>query len=258
MLFADFDTFYSEKLEPEMGRLRSECRSTDIWHLIGVLAVGALIISLIAYTFGDFKQHNGGLVIILSIAIGLVSLLKYIRKNDSFTEDFKASVIRQIIAHVSPGIEYKPELSINEEEYIASGLFGSYAYFSGDDYMDGIINNVHFHCSEVHTQSDSGGLRDIEDPTIFKGLLFVANINTSYSIQTPEMRGRILALEKHLNKRMNCSFVGGRCYVAVPFQGDLLEPTDYEVDDKIELRKYFTTISFIPAIINGLGLERLV
>jgi hypothetical protein len=122
------------------------------------------------------KGYEGFFFIL--IAPALVSFFKYTKKNDLFKKDFKTFVIKEIINHVSPGIIYKPDQLITEREYKASSLFRRYFdYFDGSDYMEGVINNVSFHCSEICTQYDDG-TRQI---TIFKGLFFVVKINDRFT-----------------------------------------------------------------------------
>jgi hypothetical protein len=173
----DFDSFYTLKLAPHIDQLRAECKTADTWGIIGLISfVVAIIMIYLGLQLKLFKGYDGFLFIVMVPAI--VSLIKYTQKNDVFKRDFKEFIIKEIINNISPGIIYKPDESITEREYKASSLFRRYFdYFDGSDYMEGMINNVSFHCSEICTQHDDG-TRQI---TIFKGLFFVVKISEHFT-----------------------------------------------------------------------------
>jgi Protein of unknown function (DUF3137) len=167
-----FESFYSVKLEPFMEKLKAECKAADTWSVIGILA---FVLAVVILFFGivNALPKNYGVAAFACFVLAVISYFKYIKKNDLYTDDYKESVIKEIINHISPGIIYEPDYCISEKEYKTSGLFRLYFDdFYGEDYMEGVYNNVSFHCSVLETKYE-------DTSTIFKGLFFVAKINSS-------------------------------------------------------------------------------
>ena len=67
----------------------------------------------------------------------------------------------------------------------------------------------------------------------------------------------MVQLRKQLDTAISFSFVAGHCYIALPLSKDLLEPSEYDPGDKIEMQKYFLTLKVIPEIIKQLPLDAL-
>lgn len=92
--------------------------------------------------------------------------------------------------------------------------------------------------------------------------------NKNYSVYTTKpqeaslilshnMLDQILLIKEKLKRDLSFSFVKGRCYIAVPFDENLLEPTKKGVRDKQEIKNYFYTILLVFNIIRKLELDRL-
>ncbi|MEO6453369.1 MAG: DUF3137 domain-containing protein [Ginsengibacter sp.] len=169
----DFESLYALKLAPLMTSLKQEGDSTDKWGIIALLSfVAAIVIGFFAL---EFHYSHVGFLFSILISVAIVATYKYSKKNDKYIDDYKASVIKEIIAHLYPDIIYKPDESISQHEYKTSSLFRAYYdYFDGDDYIEGVVNNVSFHCSQLHTQFENM-------KTIFKGLFFVVKINSAFT-----------------------------------------------------------------------------
>ncbi len=71
------------------------------------------------------------------------------------------------------------------------------------------------------------------------------------------MRKQMLEVFTWLKGQVSFSFVAGNCYIAVPVVYDLLEPSDYDPGDKIEMEKYFVTIQLITNMFRQLDLSAL-
>jgi hypothetical protein len=170
----DFDQFYNDKLLPKMQQLRAEQKSMDKWKFI---ALGTFLASIaLTLEWLEANRHIGILVLV-GFGFTLFCFIKYLHANDTFVDDYKEAIIKEIIDHLSPGIIYKPDKCVPEKEYMASSLFRSYYdNYSGEDYMTGVYNNVSFHCSEVETMSGNN--------TIFDGLFFTAKINSGFTTGT--------------------------------------------------------------------------
>jgi len=308
---SDFDAFYKTRIEPVLPQLRSECRRVDGW---GYAILGSAILGFgvfVGYHADTFTGVQASWLFVLCAAGVVFSVYKYAQQNDRFTSDYKSAIIKAIMDHLSPGLIYKPDDFIAAKEYKSSSLFRHrFDYFDGNDYIEGRIGNIPFHCSELHTQCDYSVNRQM---TIFKGLFMNANINSRFNggtyiwpregnpfanslmdqyvrlmpippvsgirfsdpefeqhfrvsttwpdqateILSAEMRSAMVYLRKKLGLAISFSFVAGHCYIAMPMQKDLLEPSAYDVGDKLEIQKYFLTIWVIRETIRRLPLDVL-
>ena len=93
---------------------------------------------------------------------------------------------------------------------------------------------------------------------IFDKYFFVCSTNPAEArkILDSDMMRRLLEFRKQIKRKVVISFVMGRCYVAIPIEEDLLEPSD-SLDDKEAVKKYFFTVLLILSIINQLPLDKL-
>ena len=93
---------------------------------------------------------------------------------------------------------------------------------------------------------------------IFDKYFFVCSTNPTEArkILDADMMRRLLEFRKQIKRKVVISFVMGRCYVAIPIEEDLLEPSD-SLDDKEAVKKYFFTVLLILSIINQLPLDKL-
>ena len=175
----DFETFYTEKIAPSLPQLRKECKQADTWGIVGVVAALCGFGAFISYFTKFLNGAQASWLFVLFAILVVVSVYKYTQRNDRFTDDFKAAIIKKIIDQVHPGLVYKPGDFITSGEYKTSSLYRyRFDYFDGDDYIEGVIDNVPFHCSELHTQCDFAGNKQL---TIFKGLFFIAKINSRFT-----------------------------------------------------------------------------
>lgn len=176
---AGFENFYAEKIKPSLPKLREECRQMDTWHIVGIAAAIFGFLSFLGYQTGVLSGVRASWLFIFFAAGVIFAVYKYTQRNDRFTEDFKAAIIKSILDDVSPGLIYKPGEYVTSREYKTSSLYRyRYDYFDGDDHIEGVINNVPFHCSELCVQSDYGMNRQV---TVFKGLFFVVKINPRFT-----------------------------------------------------------------------------
>jgi hypothetical protein len=174
-----FENFYAEKIKPSLPQLREECRQMDVWHIVGIASAIFGFLSFLGYQAEVLTGVWASWLFIFFAAGVVFSVYKYTQRNDRFTVDFKKAIIKTIIDDVSPGLVYKPDETVTSREYKTSGLYRyRYDYFDGDDYMEGVIKNVSFHCSELHVQSDYALNQQM---TVFKGLFFVVKINERFT-----------------------------------------------------------------------------
>jgi hypothetical protein len=174
-----FDQFYASKLEPELGRLREECKRADGWGMTALFSALLGFASFIGYHAEFLSGNTAAWLFAFFAVLVVIAVYKYSQRNDRFTEDYKAAVIKQIMDHIYPGLTYKPGEFVSHKEYKSSSLFRHrFDYYNGDDYIEGVIDNIPFHCSELHTECDYSMNVQM---TIFKGLFMVAGINKRFN-----------------------------------------------------------------------------
>jgi hypothetical protein len=87
--------------------------------------------------------------------------------------------------------------------------------------------------------------------------VYTTNASEASLILSYNMLDHMLLIKEKLDKDIVFSFVRGKCYIAVPFEENLLEPTKKSVRDKQEIKNYFYTILLVFNIIRKLELNRL-
>ncbi|HAO45897.1 MAG TPA: DUF3137 domain-containing protein [Ferruginibacter sp.] len=87
--------------------------------------------------------------------------------------------------------------------------------------------------------------------------VYTTSVEEASLILSYHMMDHILLIREKLDREMVLSFVNGKCYIAVPFEENLLEPPRKGLRDKEEIKDYFLTILLVFNIINRLELNRL-
>lgn len=87
--------------------------------------------------------------------------------------------------------------------------------------------------------------------------VYTTNIYEASAILSYEMMDHMQLIREKLRKDIVFSFVAGRCYIAVPFDENLLEPSKKGVRDKEAIKDYFYSILLVFNIIKTLELPRL-
>jgi len=87
--------------------------------------------------------------------------------------------------------------------------------------------------------------------------VYSSNPSEAAMILNGGMIENILHFRKQIKRNFRLSFVAGRCYVAIPFEEDLLEPSVSDPGNKENIKEYFYNILLILSIINQLNLKRL-
>ncbi len=186
----NFEDFYALKVAPNAGRFRQEGESNDVWKIIMYISIPLTLFSLLVIMLNGTGEYSGAFVGML-IAFTLFSIYRFTSTDNRYVNDFKETVIKEIISYLHPGLVYKPGEMITEQEYRQSGLFRwRFEYYEGDDYIEGVYKNVSFHCSEIKTSIDVTRRSDVvwgmtkgadQYGVIFKGLFFTAKVNDAFT-----------------------------------------------------------------------------
>lgn len=310
----DFESLYNNWLEPLLPGLAASAKRTNYWLAACIVTAAALVTGMLGYIFTWFSPPvNALLGLGGAIALG-ISVYRYYQQYDEYTAGFKTTIIQQMLDTIQPGLIYQPDEGISSREYKMSGLYRyEYDYFESEDYIEGTIDGISFHCSEVHTTKLIGGTRNARRKTIFHGLFMVVLVSNRFTGGTyvqPRHRGfdpgsalghyywqgppphsfeigfsnksfeeyfKVLstwpAQAKEIlsedcqnslldtcrisHKPVSFSFVMGNCYIAIPLDTDLLEPSDTNPGDKELLRKHYNTLQLMMAVLRRLPLASL-
>lgn len=167
----DFEDFYNNKLNPNLRDIRLRSNDTSGWSVS--------VLFFIMFAIFCFLQQLIIIGILCSI-LALISFYKYTKKKNLFAENYKETVIAEIIKYLKPDLTYKPNEYMSPSDYEKSNLFRKiYDYYGGSDLISGIYNKVQFYCSELEVSHDTpSGMSDGGNTvtTIFKGLFFAAPV----------------------------------------------------------------------------------
>lgn len=87
--------------------------------------------------------------------------------------------------------------------------------------------------------------------------VYSSNFSDTQKILTTSLQQNMLALKERIGRDIVFSFVAGKCFVALPMEEDLLEPTVSGLQDKEAYKKYFFTFLLVFNIIRELELNKL-
>ncbi len=87
--------------------------------------------------------------------------------------------------------------------------------------------------------------------------VYTTNTAEAAMILAGNMKDHMLFLKQRLKKDIVFSFVNGRCFVAVPFDENLLEPTAQSLPGRAAVKSYFYTVLLVFNIIRKLELHKL-
>jgi len=88
-------------------------------------------------------------------------------------------------------------------------------------------------------------------------VVYTTDIAEASSIITPEIMTAIMNFKRQINRDITLSFVGGICYVSIPFSENLFEPHKGDPGDKETIKNYFFTVLLILSIIKQLQLDKM-
>ena len=131
---------------------------------------------------------------------------------------------------------------------------GTYLWAKGHSQLSSSIADEHYrlypmpHVQRLHTG------HEIFDKYYS---VYTTDVQEASLILSYHMLDHIVVIREKLDREIVFSFVAGKCYIAVPFEENLLEPPKKGLRDKEEIKQYFFTILLVFNIINRLELQRL-
>ncbi len=250
-----------------------------------ILAVAMLIMCIAGVYFtakyadryiDDFKEKIIGQIITYIYPSAVYKPMGFISKKEykksglyrrRFThfdgDDYWQSVYNGVAFHCSEIKSWYKDVAGTSP--IFKGLFfiasinksftgGTYIWTKGNTQLPSSIADEHYRMFPL--------------PPVHRMKINHENFNKHYSVYTTNadeaslilsynMMDHMLVIKKKLEKDIVFSFVAGKCYIAVPFEENLLEPSKKGLRDKTVVKNYFHTILLVFNIINKLELNRL-
>lgn len=87
--------------------------------------------------------------------------------------------------------------------------------------------------------------------------VYSSNFSETQQLLTPALQQKMIQLKERTGRDIVFSFVAGKCFIAVPMEENLLEPTVAGLNDKGSYKKYFFTFLLVFNIVQELELNRL-
>lgn len=136
-------------------------------------------IVLLSITGEEFSVYSvAGIVLILAF---LALFAKGITSAGTATEIFKVNVVRDALAEIIDGCIYRSKLCISRQRIEATGLFGGWNKFSGNDYVRGIYCGHQIELSDIHLEEEhevgSGKNKKTVTRTVFRGQWVTCRLN---------------------------------------------------------------------------------
>ncbi|MEP7252634.1 MAG: DUF3137 domain-containing protein [Ginsengibacter sp.] len=171
----DFESFYSARIEPFLARLNAQSNDASKWSTAGIASV---LLAVVCFFM------DAPLVAFLLLMFTGFTVHKYSAKKNVLRNNFKTSVINEIVSYLNPGAVYSPSKRMSTNDYKTSGLFNHvYNYIFGEDHITGIYKGVKFYSSELQTSYNAKGTNG-RSVNIFEGLFFAAPLNEIFTKAT--------------------------------------------------------------------------
>ncbi|MEN7548915.1 DUF3137 domain-containing protein [Rapidithrix thailandica] len=225
--FEEFQQYFDMTIKEALEDIEKRRSNMHYWrHMLGIIG-GALL--LIHWTFVALDIIPSYTMIPTLLAIPAVAYFIYQRVvlDTSIPDDYKETVVKQMIHFVDPSLNYQAENYIKYEVFKESELFLLKPdHYIGDDYIDGTIGGVGIQVSELEVMLETQGMRQKKPRwnTLFHGIFLVATTSQSYS-------GKTFILSDNLYKRMG--------YAGMLVQMNNLVRGHYIQAENIQFRKNF-------------------
>lgn len=235
----NFETFYSEKLKPLLDKLGPDSNDTSKWS---VAAIAALLLCIACFIISESGAA------IFFIILFIISIYIYFKKKGDYVNNFKETIIKEIIEYLNPGAIYKPLEMMSPVDYEKSGLYPrKYDSCDGEDWINGTYKNVIYYCSELETSRTTSGPRS-SIQQIFKGLFFAAPIsygyNTTYVWPANDVQLPVTIADYHFERFLSLPDV------------DLIDMNNPEFESYFAV--YSNDYATTKTIINNSMMERMV
>jgi len=147
---------------------------------LNVIPIILLIVAAVSLV-GSMIPIAIGAGVISLIAFAIIYFWKIAPHHNAYKSHYKDKVLSAFVNAVYPKTTFRANDKVASHKFTASGLFGSYDDYYGEDYFRGTTEDGQkFEFSEVRatrTTRDSDG--DTNTTTVFDGVLFVLEAKTT-------------------------------------------------------------------------------
>lgn len=183
----DLKLFYNSSLQDELVDLNKQ-RLLVVSEIKKIVGLG-----LIAIAIGVAIFYVTNVIQIMPIPLVLVVIYAYFKLSNPiahYKQEFKSRIIHSIIKFIDNSLQYFPTDKLSRDFFQKCGIFKHRIdRYNGDDLVTGTLGATQVEFSEIHaeyktTTTDSKGRTSTQWHTIFKGLLFSADFNKNFNINT--------------------------------------------------------------------------
>lgn len=203
----EFKEFYRQTLLPKLKKL-DRVRKNTLLVLLSILSCWLIFIAIfVLYLIYGNDRLYWWLPAIAVIGGGVAFYHAHGNKYGAYYADYKAAIIKTIVAFIDDRLGYYPDNCIPEDEFNDSNIFNmSPDWYEGSDYVSGMMDQTEIRFSQIHAQyktettytdDDDNTRTDEHWHTIFKGIFFIADFNKDFSSQTlvwPDTTGNFIRL----------------------------------------------------------------
>ncbi len=190
--------YYYEKMYPDLkilesGRLEIVGKIKKAGVVIALLGLG-LFFTLSHYAFSPLQALG-----FCAALGGMLFAFIYQHHKAGYDALFKDNVIEKIVHFIDPSFVYRKDGYILESEYQYCQLLPqSYDRYRGSDLVEGVMEGVGLHFSDLHVEEKRHSKNNKEEwHTLFKGLFFVADFHKTFEGRTyvlPDVAERSLGV----------------------------------------------------------------
>ena len=178
---AQFHSYFINQLEPQLDALEVERKKVKNKILI-MLLIGTVGYAILVAILSQLIFMVAPVAVIIAIVDIITCGILYYVFVKKYKKIFKVDIVKLLLAFFKQDLEYFPQQKIPQNEYSQSQLFlKTVSRYNGEDMVTGIVNNIPFSFSELHTQYRSSDGKKTSYPTIFKGIFVVAQLKKQYA-----------------------------------------------------------------------------
>lgn len=198
-----YSSMYPELKILEEGRLERVAKLKKIGFILFALGLVS------TFLLSQFRVLEATEALGFSAAVGgAIFAFMYHHEKAGYDALFKDSVIEKIIHFINPSLIYRKDGFIRESEYQYSKLLPqTYDRYQGSDLVEGSVDGVEIHFSDLHVEEKRRGKNNKEEwHTLFQGLFFCADFHKTFKGRTyvlPDVAERTLGVLGSWFQEMN-------------------------------------------------------
>lgn len=152
-----------------------------IWNTTKLAGYIGLVLTVIIFLLAAFQPDSENFYFLFLLA-GCFGMVYYGQKP--YRKRFKTEIVQPLFQAIFPGMSFYPDRFLEKEVIISSGIldidFNENTTIHGEDLIITNIEGMPFEMSEITIQENKSGVNlNLAKPSVFRGLLGVAELNFS-------------------------------------------------------------------------------